>query len=554
METASREKIFIPNMEPPSPRQWRSGVIKRAFDLSASALGLLFLAPVFGLLAIMIKRDSAGPVFYHGPRVGRGGRTFGILKFRTMREEAASYAGPRITAEGDPRVTPLGKWLRDTKLNELPQLWNVLVGEMSLVGPRPEDPLLAETWPRDLREELLSVRPGITSPASVLYRDEEKLLSVGDLMQGYLGDIQPSKLRLDQLYVRHRNFLLDLDVLMWTFLVVLVPNLRDKKPPEEYLFWGLISRLGRRYVNWFLMDTLTTLAAFGVAGVLLRTFGPLDVGLLPALAIAMGYSILFSGMAAVSGVQKIAWSSASSADAAELFLPVALALLAAMGMNAWLRLLPNQLLVLAASLALAGYVLTRYRARLLTGLLSRWLSLRRSDLGVRESVLIVGAGETGQYAAWRLSSSRVTPNFRVVGFVDDDLFRQGARVGGFNVLGKSRDLSSLVKKHDVGLVIFAIHKISRAERRSILENCRDSGARVVTWPDMPSLIRERGPQGAAREGGQVMPACGDPEALANWLDTLEAELSQGDYSTALEQIHQLRDSLQSNEPTKAGAP
>jgi FlaA1/EpsC-like NDP-sugar epimerase len=223
-------------------------------------------------------------------------------------------------------------------------------------------------------------------------------------------------------------------------------------------------------------------------------------------------------------------------------------------MNAWLRLLPNQLLVLAASLALAGYVLTRYRARLLTGLLSRWLSLRRSDLGVRESVLIVGAGETGQYAAWRLSSSRVTPNFRVVGFVDDDLFRQGARVGGFNVLGKSRDLPSLVKKHDVGLVIFAIHKISRAERRSILENCRDSGARVVTWPDMPSLIRERAPQGAAREGGQFMQSCDGPEELAHWLDTLEAELSQGDYSAALEQIHQLRDSLQSNEPTKAGAP
>lgn len=220
------------------------------------------LAPIFGLLAIAIKRDSTGPVFYRGPRLGMGGKPFGILKFRTMREEAASYQGPRVTAEGDPRITPLGKWLRDTKFNELPQLWNVFVGEMSLVGPRPEDPELAEGWPREVRAEVLSVRPGITSPASVLFRDEEKMLSGQLLMETYLGDITPSKLRLDQLYVRHRSFLLDLDVLLWTFLVVLVPSLRDKKPPEEYLFWGPISRLGRKYVNWFIMDTFTTLAAF----------------------------------------------------------------------------------------------------------------------------------------------------------------------------------------------------------------------------------------------------------------------------------------------------
>ena len=106
-------------------------------------LGLFLLSPFFGIIAWAIKRDSPGPIFYRGRRVGRGGKEFTILKFRTMYECPESYAGPCITAKDDERIMPLGRWLRDTKINELPQLWNVLRGEMSLVGPRPEDPEIA---------------------------------------------------------------------------------------------------------------------------------------------------------------------------------------------------------------------------------------------------------------------------------------------------------------------------------------------------------------------------------------------------------------------------
>jgi lipopolysaccharide/colanic/teichoic acid biosynthesis glycosyltransferase len=179
---------------------------KRAFDIAASFLGLLLLSPVFCLVALLIKRESPGPVFYRGPRVGLGGKVFGILKFRTMYECAASYQGPSITARDDDRITPLGKWLRETKVNELPQLWNVLVGEMSLVGPRPEDPEIARTWPEAARREILSVRPGVTSPASVVYRDEEKLLKSATVMDDYLKIMLPDKLRLDQIYVRSHRF------------------------------------------------------------------------------------------------------------------------------------------------------------------------------------------------------------------------------------------------------------------------------------------------------------------------------------------------------------
>ncbi len=117
-------------------------LIKRTVDAVISAIVLLLLAPVFGLVVLAIRRDTPGPAFYRGPRMGRYGKTFHMLKFRTMYERLESYQGPRVTAQDDPRVTRLGHWLRETKLNELPQFWNVLKGEMSLVGPRPETPIL----------------------------------------------------------------------------------------------------------------------------------------------------------------------------------------------------------------------------------------------------------------------------------------------------------------------------------------------------------------------------------------------------------------------------
>ncbi len=539
-----------------SLRAWRSRAVKRAFDIVLSGLGLLFLSPVFGLLAILIKRDSPGPVFYRGVRLGRGERVFSILKFRTMREEAASYAGPPLTAEDDPRITPLGKWLRDTKINELPQLWNVLVGEMSLVGPRPEEPSLAQTWPLDVRAEVLSVRPGITSPASVLFRDEEKMLSASSLMDTYLGDILPSKLRLDQLYVRHRSLLLDLDVLFWTFLVVMVPNLRQHKLPEETLFWGPISRLGRRYVNWFIIDSLTTLIAFGLAGGFWRlSINYLGNGLLNNILIAVTYSMVFSTIAALTGVQKIAWTSASAGDALELVLSTVLALLVTLAMNYWLNFLPNPLIFMASGLAFFGYVFTRYRSRILTGALSRWVTQRKDGLTVRERVLIVGAGDSGQFAAWRLMHGGESLNFQVVGFVDDNIFSQGTRLNGVSILGKRKDIPGLVEKYDIGAIVFAIHKISASERQAILKTCRGTQARVVTWPNMLSLIRPQRSETNAVSAPDRKPygkELIESEQVGRWLDALETELDQGDYDAVMKQIHSIRISMQAKHPPEIG--
>jgi len=242
---------------------------KRLFDIVMSLIGILLLSPVWIIIGLLIKRDSPGPVFFWGARAGRNGKTFKIMKFRTMYERPESYAGPRVTAKDDNRITPLGAWLRYTKINELPQLFNVLKGEMSLVGPRPEDVEIAKTWPEDARREILSVTPGITSPASILYHDEEKMLTKGNLMEDYFQSILPDKMRLDRLYVRYHSFFTDLDIIFWT-LAVLIPRLANAKIPEGYLFAGPFSRLIYRYINWFLIDIVVAALAVGSASLLWR--------------------------------------------------------------------------------------------------------------------------------------------------------------------------------------------------------------------------------------------------------------------------------------------
>ena len=175
-------------------------LVKRLFDMVFSLIGLIILSPFFLYIVHLIRRDTHGPAFYWGKRAGLGGNPFRMLKFRTMYECEESYSGPRVTCKHDDRITPIGHWLRDSKINELPQLWNVLIGKMSFVGPRPEDPEIVKTWPDQIRKEILSVKPGITSPASILYHDEETLLSASNVMGDYMRNILPDKLRLDRLY------------------------------------------------------------------------------------------------------------------------------------------------------------------------------------------------------------------------------------------------------------------------------------------------------------------------------------------------------------------
>jgi len=185
---------------------------KRLFDIAVAALGIAALAPILLLLACWIRLDSPGPALYRQQRVGRHGTLFWIYKFRTMRH--ACRDGPLLTVGLDERITRAGRLLRAYKLDELPQLFNVLVGSMSLVGPRPEVPRYVACYPESVRREVLSVAPGITDWASIAYSQENAILGeADDPEQAYLDEVLPAKLVLYQRYVREHSFLLDLRII-----------------------------------------------------------------------------------------------------------------------------------------------------------------------------------------------------------------------------------------------------------------------------------------------------------------------------------------------------
>jgi len=190
---------------------------KRLLDLLLAAAGLVILAPAFAAVALWIRLDSPGPVFFRQERVGRGGAPFRIHKFRTMTHAPSGAAGAPLTIGADARITRAGRWLRRTRLDELPQLIDVLQGTMSLVGPRPEVPRYVAHYPPGLRDKVLSVRPGITDPASLASLDESEALGrAADPERAYVEVLLPAKLRRSALYVDERSLAGDLRVIART--------------------------------------------------------------------------------------------------------------------------------------------------------------------------------------------------------------------------------------------------------------------------------------------------------------------------------------------------
>lgn len=195
-------------------------IAKRIFDLFFVIPGLLVLLPLFVAIALWIKLDSTGPIFFRQIRVGKGGEPFRIYKFRTMVTNA-ELLGAKVTVGGDPRITHSGGLLRKFKLDELPQLINVLKGEMSLVGPRPEVPEYVAHWPKDVRDFVLSVPPGITDYASIEFRNEDEILTgSANPVERYIKDIIPIKLDYYVRYVRERSLLLDARLILRTIYAI----------------------------------------------------------------------------------------------------------------------------------------------------------------------------------------------------------------------------------------------------------------------------------------------------------------------------------------------
>ena len=488
-------------------------------------------------------------------RVGKLGRLFRMYKFRTM-SEPLGRSGPKVTAHDDPRITSVGRFLRQTKLNELPQLLNVLKGEMSLVGPRPEYPEFVAHYAPNQRE-ILAVKPGITSLASIMYAGEERMLSYSDVTESYLSTILPDKLRLDLLHVRNRTLVFDIDILVQTVLV-LIPRFRKAAPKvEDMLRWPF--RRARQSLSWFTIDAAIALLSISLAGVLWRSAGPIDVGLGRGFVAAFLMTATFSVMNWVTGVQRVHWRYASPGEAIYVMGSAAVATILVLVANSLVEppRLPAPMLIMACILALSGFLVARFSRRLLQGFSDTIGSLRAVPTPGRERVLVVGAGDAGQLTILLLRNNPSGQVFHVVGVVDDDLSLLGTLLHRVPVLGVCDQIPEIVRDKDVGTIVFAINSIDDSRRQYIIRRCQETSARTVIVPDLLSELRqehtrENDESDALREAKETSQAAMSFDRtssdLRQQIHLLAEHAREGDTARVAEDLSRLDKALRESEP------
>jgi lipopolysaccharide/colanic/teichoic acid biosynthesis glycosyltransferase len=509
---------------------------RRALDIAVSFFAMLMLWPGLIVVATIIKRDTPGPVFYQSARVGKHGETFKILKFRTMYETPESFNGSRLTVNGDSRVTKAGRWLRDTKINELPQFLNVFLGHMTLVGPRPEDPELFADWPADFQEKYTQVRPGMTSPASLMFFDEEEKISPANTKADYLENILPFKLRIDLDFLQHRNIINDLDLIFLTF-IALIPNIRKKRINQDVLDKGPLISFMYGFLNWFLIDLQVAIITTSLSILIWRLSTPLDIGFASSLLFAFLIAIGFSLTNVIFGLNRIVWRFARAEAVIDIGVSVGITTIV-IGILDVFNLLPTRIplviLLLIAMLSYLGFVVVRYRERLLTGLAARWLKLRDQGGHKGERVIIIGAGEVGIKTSWYIQHGYLDKVFSIVGYVDDNIYKDDMVIDGSPVLGKTADLPEIVEQHGVDIIIFAIDKIAPQRRAKIRTICEETGAEVI---DYRNLVNEEGffANPSSKSNGLK-----DPCVLCDLLDEVDALLLVNDVASARARLHEAR--------------
>jgi lipopolysaccharide/colanic/teichoic acid biosynthesis glycosyltransferase len=233
-DNEDHEVDFNPQQVLKDPVRAAGLVIKRVTETVVSILLAIAISPVIAIVALAVRLTSPGPLFYRQKRVGIGGRQFDIIKFRTM-YVGSDRQGPAVTAAGDPRITPIGVFLRKSKLDEIPQLFNVIRGDMSLVGPRPQVPKFVNHFDEKYKELVLSVRPGVTGPTSLCFRHEEQMLEhVSDQEAYYIDRILPMKLEMDAWYVLNRSMPKDAAIVcvtVWLLCSPVMSSCRRKLSP-----------------------------------------------------------------------------------------------------------------------------------------------------------------------------------------------------------------------------------------------------------------------------------------------------------------------------------
>lgn len=442
---------------------------KRCVDLLLALLGVIALLPLVLLTALLIKLDSPGPVFFRQRRVGRDGKPFEIFKFRTM-VQGAYLMGSRLTVKRDPRITRLGRILRWSKIDELPQLFNVVLGDMSLIGPRPEDPHFVEFY-TPAQRAVLMVRPGIVGPSQIEGRDEVEEYPDGlkDTERYYIDHILPAKLARDLEYVRRATFWGDIGLLLRGVWITIRGAFRAR-----YL-WRR-----RRRVALMGFDLMLVVASYALALLVrfdwhwphaeysLQTLVLLAL-LRPPLLVYFG---AYQGIASYFGL----W------DLMALFKAVSVGSLAAAGITYFngFQSHPRSVFVIDWALLLFMLSSTRYLLRI-------WTRRHPHHGQRREKVIIVGAGSGGEQIGRAMIEDPLSA-YRPVGFIDEHQDCWGSRIHGIKVLGGVAELRLALSASGARMVFGCLSDLDAIVAQEVMSICRDAGVRYRMLPALSDLL------------------------------------------------------------------
>lgn len=467
-------------------------MMKRAFDICASTLGLLITWPLLLIISILIKLDSRGPVIFSQLRVGKEFCPFRIYKFRTM-VEGAPDQGLSVTVGQDVRVTRVGRILRKFKLDELPQLVNVLVGDMGLVGPRPEVPRYVEPL-RSEYSEVLVVRPGITDLASLKYIDEASLLACSrDPEEEYRVNVLPEKLRLAKLYVHHASLRLDFAIIVQTLLrianlsvvVCELPELKATPQSSSASPWVSISSMVMRWRRLIIVviDVAMIISANYLAFVL-RFDGNVPSEEIGTFQQTVFWLVGIRGVAfAVFGLHESRRRYTSLWDLKNIVGGVLVSTIIfygwvylALGINDY----PRTIFVIDGVLLIG----------LLAGVRLPFRIFREAVIyRKKKRVLVVGAGNMGERVV-REMKTRHEYHRQPVGFVDDQVVLLNQRIHGVRVLGTLGDLPRLVEKHRAEEVVIAIPDATPDFIRSLISKLEPYEVSIKTLPSVKEFLAD----------------------------------------------------------------
>lgn len=429
-------------------------MIKEIFDRTLAAIGLLVAAPIIVLLGLLIKLESAGPVFFKHLRAGRNGRLFRMYKFRKMPHRL--HAGPKISPKHDPRLTRVGKVMDRLKLDEIPQLFNILKGDMSFVGPRPEIPEIVNLYDAG-QKKVLAVKPGLVGPNQIVWRNEKNLLpeNVDDVESYYVKHILPEKLARDLRYVEAANFFLDLKYLVLAFGATIFEPLK----PIHFI-------RRKREIFHLAFDLGLCLLAFAAALVIkyeLQVSGSLlrqARYVLPVLLFWQMTAFIFLD------VYQQVWKYVSRTDALVIMKAVsfAAALTGAIIYPVWRLQFPISVLILYTILSIVFLGGIR--------LVQSYLKPEhaRAKDRPKKKIMIYGANAEGELLLRRIFAN-LGPNCRPIGFLDDDPQKRGDKIHGLPVMGNSSDLPLLKELYGIEEVYIAAEDSMNGDLQRLLDIC-----------------------------------------------------------------------------------